>query len=601
MIGKGYDSCLLGDIHERKIWQEKGTWFGYPGSLIQQNFGESERKGVAIWSPNPQFVDIPNQYVHITLRTPLDFDSLIQYKGRKVYLRTIESSENPLEILEKVKNSGVEVVSWKRKQIKIQGPEISTEIKRDKKGILGDGWKEMKLGISRLNLKAIYGLREWSGVLPEGLMILTGKNGSGKSSLVRAVDFGLFYEKKGTLGACNLHSSAGYHVEIGGTFDGKEYEVIRSVINKGGKNYRLQSTLPGFPGDLPELLRMLMFASFDYPGLEQLSRKDQLNRMKVVCDGPLFDVARATLQSSLKTEEARNESKMQDLQAKKEKLRRNIRDLEGQIVTQVQIPEILKNIPEFRKPETFDQIEVKGSLLDPGLYRGRISSVDLSGCKNRFEIIDKVGPDIFDYYLTSFWPYQKHLRDLREHDEILRRNAEIQEEIRNFRKILEELPEPDDLKVNLDTESGIVSGSLENIQGELKELQEREKEHRIWVVRTLIGEANGFLREIDESAGITVGFAESLLIFRKEGVELELCSFSKSEKVLIGLAVKYGLKKVCRISPDILFIDEVLDSLDVGSIGRVERILDLLLSVYGRIILVTHRSFVGCRNVINIF
>ena len=53
-----YDLCLMGDIHKRQflghrphagITRDLKPWIGYPGSFIQQNFGEDEEKGFLVW------------------------------------------------------------------------------------------------------------------------------------------------------------------------------------------------------------------------------------------------------------------------------------------------------------------------------------------------------------------------------------------------------------------------------------------------------------------------------------------------------------------------------------------------------------------------
>lgn len=55
----GYDFAMLGDIHKQQFLAKrpcvsnvKGQtkpWIGYPGSLIQQNYGEDEQKGFLVW------------------------------------------------------------------------------------------------------------------------------------------------------------------------------------------------------------------------------------------------------------------------------------------------------------------------------------------------------------------------------------------------------------------------------------------------------------------------------------------------------------------------------------------------------------------------
>lgn len=66
----GYDAALLGDIHKRQIISTNPLVF-YPGSLIQQNFGEEyDGHGPAILDVNTlecKFLEIPNDYGYYTL------------------------------------------------------------------------------------------------------------------------------------------------------------------------------------------------------------------------------------------------------------------------------------------------------------------------------------------------------------------------------------------------------------------------------------------------------------------------------------------------------------------------------------------------------
>ena len=67
---EGFDAALLGDIHKRQILKTDPFVF-YPGSLVQQNFGEAyEGHGPAILDVNTlecKFLDIPNDYGYYTL------------------------------------------------------------------------------------------------------------------------------------------------------------------------------------------------------------------------------------------------------------------------------------------------------------------------------------------------------------------------------------------------------------------------------------------------------------------------------------------------------------------------------------------------------
>jgi len=50
----GYKALLLGDIHKHQVFERSGApWGAYPGSLIQQNFGEDADKGYLVWDFSP--------------------------------------------------------------------------------------------------------------------------------------------------------------------------------------------------------------------------------------------------------------------------------------------------------------------------------------------------------------------------------------------------------------------------------------------------------------------------------------------------------------------------------------------------------------------
>jgi len=70
-IFAGHDLVLLGDIHKRQVLCDSNPLIFYPGSTVQQNFGESyEGHGYAIVDCNNlsvEFHDIPNEYGFFTL------------------------------------------------------------------------------------------------------------------------------------------------------------------------------------------------------------------------------------------------------------------------------------------------------------------------------------------------------------------------------------------------------------------------------------------------------------------------------------------------------------------------------------------------------
>lgn len=75
---KDYDLCLLGDIHKmqflghREYENGQQPWIGYPGSIIQQNFGEDLIHGYLMWDiedrkHSVKFHELPNPNPFVTI------------------------------------------------------------------------------------------------------------------------------------------------------------------------------------------------------------------------------------------------------------------------------------------------------------------------------------------------------------------------------------------------------------------------------------------------------------------------------------------------------------------------------------------------------
>ena len=94
----GYDYVLMGDIHKSQYMSERksddGTdkpWMAYPGSLVQQNFGEGEQKGYLIWNIRGKndwdvsFKELMNFQPFITFKWEGDqkktLDKLLEVRG----------------------------------------------------------------------------------------------------------------------------------------------------------------------------------------------------------------------------------------------------------------------------------------------------------------------------------------------------------------------------------------------------------------------------------------------------------------------------------------------------------------------------------------
>jgi len=98
-IFDGYDMVLLGDIHKRQYLNDEKT-IAYPGSLIQQNFGEDFGKGFLVWDVekrDSKFINVPNDYGYYTVNVvdghipPLD--DLPKYPRLRVKFEKTSSAD----------------------------------------------------------------------------------------------------------------------------------------------------------------------------------------------------------------------------------------------------------------------------------------------------------------------------------------------------------------------------------------------------------------------------------------------------------------------------------------------------------------------------
>jgi exonuclease SbcC len=94
-----YDFAFLGDIHKQQfldyrshggVTRELRPWIGYPGSLIQQNYGELEHKGYHVWDIqdadnwNVEFRTIDNPYRFITVPWQGDVNQTVDVASEMV-------------------------------------------------------------------------------------------------------------------------------------------------------------------------------------------------------------------------------------------------------------------------------------------------------------------------------------------------------------------------------------------------------------------------------------------------------------------------------------------------------------------------------------
>lgn len=96
----GFDVAPLGDIHKRQVLSEKQPYMFYPGSTVQQNFGEAyEGHGYGIIDVRDredvkcEFYDLPNEYGYYTLEITNGIlpDNLPITKNTRLRIKTMKT------------------------------------------------------------------------------------------------------------------------------------------------------------------------------------------------------------------------------------------------------------------------------------------------------------------------------------------------------------------------------------------------------------------------------------------------------------------------------------------------------------------------------
>jgi len=97
----GFDFAMLGDIHKRQQMDTEGrVW--YAGSTVQQNFGESLRKGYLLWNINSkddwtvEFHALHNPRPFVTIYLDQSGDLPETHVPRNAYLRIVSQYDLPL-------------------------------------------------------------------------------------------------------------------------------------------------------------------------------------------------------------------------------------------------------------------------------------------------------------------------------------------------------------------------------------------------------------------------------------------------------------------------------------------------------------------------
>ena len=286
-IFEGFDFVMLGDIHKRQ-YLDKEKRIAYPGSTIQQNYGESLVKGWLLWeienntSFTSRFIELKNRKPFVTLewneiagkkvtdgfipvnsrvrlRHPQDipraeinqFKSLIREKFKTTEIVTrIESNQTQNQ----VKISSDKVVDLRdhstllglvkeyHKEKKFDNEmweRIDGELRKYCEMIpKADTARGTKWSIDQMKFDNTFGYGEKNVIdFSEltGVVGLFGKNRAGKSSIPGTISYGLFNTSdRGALKNLHIINTRKNHckVEIDISVNGKRYRIQRQSVKR---------------------------------------------------------------------------------------------------------------------------------------------------------------------------------------------------------------------------------------------------------------------------------------------------------------------------------------------------------------------------------
>lgn len=278
---RGYDMVMLGDVHKTQFLDKNRT-VGYPGSLIQQDFGESLHHGLLKWdipTKSAEFIEIDNAFGYFTVEveeghiTNSEWKMQIPNKARvRFELDEYTTSDQLSGIIEKVSNHthmiNHTVVSKNEQKIStfnkklnynnINDPEYQNylidkyaskqlgcdkdminsikEINRDtnklvpddaQEDLLGVVWKPIKFEFSNMFTYGEDNVLDMSNM--SGLLGIFAKNAYGKSSIFSSLVYCMFDKCSRTSKASDVINNKSDHFtcHLEFSLDGKSYHVER--------------------------------------------------------------------------------------------------------------------------------------------------------------------------------------------------------------------------------------------------------------------------------------------------------------------------------------------------------------------------------------
>ena len=273
---ENYDICCLGDTHHHQFLGEKNN-IGYPNSLLQQNHGESiNNHGYILWNLKTNtgiLQEIQNDYGFITIDSNDTIGNIAFPKKSRIKL--IYSDDIDIDNIKKIINQKTDIISWKEKRewnsnegidtstdrdlndnnkiIEYINKKYTNHIKREK--ILNKLTKDLNyheknngrlsceiLELKLVNFQCYKGNHtiDFTKYKQNSTISISGNNASGKSTIIRALIFGIWGPSKGsTINNINNQSET-CNVIIKFQQNDIIYKISRNINKKGTQNLKFE-------------------------------------------------------------------------------------------------------------------------------------------------------------------------------------------------------------------------------------------------------------------------------------------------------------------------------------------------------------------------
>jgi DNA repair exonuclease SbcCD ATPase subunit/DNA repair exonuclease SbcCD nuclease subunit len=287
-IFSGFDFVLLGDIHKTQYLDAEQR-IAYPGSVIQQNYGESANKGYLLWEISSKeqytsrFIEIQNRQPFITLEwDSIDINAVTNGsipKRSRVRIKhpagvsraelnqfksLLKEKSQTSEIVTRVLNSEVNrnIVTLEDKNaVDLRDPAVVLKLIKDfhcDADYSDETWEEVAVrlrkycemipktdtargtrwSIDSMRFDNTFGYGEGNVIdfsTLTGVVGLFGKNRAGKSSIPGSLAYGLFNTSdRGSLKNLHIINTRKNHckVEIDVTVNSKRYRAQRQSVKR---------------------------------------------------------------------------------------------------------------------------------------------------------------------------------------------------------------------------------------------------------------------------------------------------------------------------------------------------------------------------------